>query len=408
MRATSIGLVIIGHWLAAVSIVEDGQLVLGHITNLADWSHWATWLFQVMPVFFIVGGYANTTSWQSAGRKGQSYELWIAIRLQRLIKPIAPLLFIWCVTAIIAYQFDINPQLIQETSRIALQPLWFLAVYLILVLMTPISCALWRRYGIKAFWGLACAAMVVDIAAFTGDTPLIRWINYAFVWLAVFQLGVIWRHRDQSRPTPAIYWAMGGLTFMIILVTLVSYPISMISVPGAEISNSRPPTIALLALAATQFGLLLMLDGPAHSWLHKLGLWTATVLMNSTIMTIFLWHLTALAIVVSLSFVIGGYGMNSPPLSSDWWLSRPAWLAVLVIALLILVSIFARFEQKAKREAVRPLPVWRAIVATVLLCNGLALVALTGIGTEAPLNKQLFALLLILLGSGMLQVRGNR
>ena len=407
MRAVSIGLVIVGHWLAAVSSIEDGQLVLTHVTNLANWTHWATWLFQVMPIFFIVGGYANTASWQSASRKGQTYELWIAIRLQRLIKPLIPLLIIWCAAAIMAYQFGINPQLFQESSRIALQPLWFLVVYLVLVLMTPVSYALWQRYGIKSFWGLACAVMVVDIIAFTGDVPLIRWINYVFVWLAVFQLGVMWCQRDQTRSTQAIAWAVGGLTFTIILVTVVSYPISMISVPGAEISNSRPPTIALLALAASQFGLLLMLDAPAHSWLRKPALWTATVLMNSTIMTTFLWHLTALAIVVSLSFVLGGYGMSSPPLSLEWWLSRPAWIAVLVIALLILISIFARFEQKAKHATVRPLPVWRAIVATVILCNGLALVALRGIGTEAPLSNQLVALLMVFLGSGLVLGRGN-
>ena len=70
--------------------------------------------------------------------------------------------------------------------------------------------------------------------------------------------------------------------------------------------------------------------------------------------------------------------------------------------LLILTGIFARFERKAKHGSIQPLPVWRASVATVILCNDLALIALQGVGTGVPLNSQLLAWLLVLLGSGLL------
>jgi hypothetical protein len=32
------------------------------------WTQWLTWLFQVTPVFFIVGGYSNGISWNAAIR----------------------------------------------------------------------------------------------------------------------------------------------------------------------------------------------------------------------------------------------------------------------------------------------------------------------------------------------------
>jgi hypothetical protein len=32
-----------------------------------------TWIVQVMPIFFIVGGYANGVSWRAARRDGRSY-----------------------------------------------------------------------------------------------------------------------------------------------------------------------------------------------------------------------------------------------------------------------------------------------------------------------------------------------
>lgn len=401
MRAISILLVIIGHWLIAVHTIKDGELVPAHLLSLAPWSHWLTWVFQVMPVFFIVGGYANAASWESAKRQGHPFEQWIAVRLRRLVCPIVPLLIVWSVAAIVAPSLEINPQLFQKVSRTALNPLWFLAVYLMIVLMTPLTHELWQRYGLKAFAGFAMAAMAVDVIAFSAGLPLMRWMNFGFVWLAICQLGYVWRGRKIRRPAHALWWAATGLCTLIFLVAFASYPISMISVPGIEISNSRPPTIALLALAVTQFGLLLAVERPARSWLRRSAPWTATVWMNGTIMSFFLWHLTALQLVVSLSYTLGGYGLNLQALSLAWWISRPLWIAGLFIVLVVLVTVFAVFEFKAKAGYVRPLPIWQATLGTVLLCNGLALLARKGIGGEGPICLQLFVLLLALIGGAL-------
>jgi hypothetical protein len=54
-----------------------------------------TWLFQVMPLFFIVGGYANAISWRSAGRRGESYATWLQTRLVRLVRPTAVFFAVW-------------------------------------------------------------------------------------------------------------------------------------------------------------------------------------------------------------------------------------------------------------------------------------------------------------------------
>ena len=63
LRALAIAMVIIGHWV--VTVIErdaDGQTT-GH-SALGDlrWAYPLTWLAQVMPVFFLVGGYANAAS----------------------------------------------------------------------------------------------------------------------------------------------------------------------------------------------------------------------------------------------------------------------------------------------------------------------------------------------------------
>ena len=59
LRAASIGVVVIGHWLMAAAHTDSGSLELDDMLHVSPWTQWLTWAFQVMPVFFIVGGYAN-------------------------------------------------------------------------------------------------------------------------------------------------------------------------------------------------------------------------------------------------------------------------------------------------------------------------------------------------------------
>ena len=70
LRALSITAVITGHWLVVAPYMEAGVLVPAEILSIVPWTRWLTWVFQVMPIFFLVGGYANSLSWQSAQRRG--------------------------------------------------------------------------------------------------------------------------------------------------------------------------------------------------------------------------------------------------------------------------------------------------------------------------------------------------
>lgn len=58
LRAVSIGAVVIGHWLMLAPFFEQGQLQFDHVLHIVPWAVWLTWVFQVMPVFFMVGGYS--------------------------------------------------------------------------------------------------------------------------------------------------------------------------------------------------------------------------------------------------------------------------------------------------------------------------------------------------------------
>ena len=401
LRAASITVVVIGHWLIAAAYVDNGQLKLGDMLRVATWTQWLTWITQVMPLFFIVGGYSNGASWAAARRSGQGYGLWLATRLKRLIGPVVPLLIVWSVMAMIAHRFGVHPRMIKVGSQAALIPTWFLAVYIMVVITAPATHWAWRRFGMASFWGLALGAVIVDTVAFKTDFPAIRWVNYAFVWLGVHHLGYAWRDGKIVGPARALPWAACGLGVLIYLVTVASYPVSMITVPGEEVSNSRPPTLALLALGAFQAGLVLALEAPARRWLVRLRPWAATVLVNGTIMTLFLWHLTVMVLVIGLANLLGNIGLALQPGSWNWWASRPIWIAILAAFLSIFVAIFARFEQTSRRRAVASIPTWRTIAGALGVCTGLALLALNGIGAEGPLGIRMGTVTMALVGAAL-------
>ena len=70
LRAAAILVVVFGHWLAAAPYMTADGLKITSMLGVAAWSHLLTWALQVMPIFFIVGGYSNSISWEAAGRDG--------------------------------------------------------------------------------------------------------------------------------------------------------------------------------------------------------------------------------------------------------------------------------------------------------------------------------------------------
>ena len=408
LRAASICVVILGHWLVVAIYTENGQLVASDALSLIPWTQWLTWLLQVMPIFFLVGGYVNGLGWQSAQLRQEDYASWLTGRLQRLIVPVLPVLAAWTligaffigVFSVGAPRFYVSASLLKIVSQFALLPAWFLVVYILMVLLVPLSYRAWQRYGFASFWALTAAAVLVDLLALGVDWRILGWLNYLFVWLAVHQLGFAWQAGRMGGPRRCLLWAAGGLAALIALVTLGPYPISMVSVAGAEISNSLPPNLTLLALGVCQSGLLLAFEKPARRLLERGALWTATVLINGIIMTIFLWHVTALLLGAGLALATGA-GMSLVPGTADWWLTRPLWIAALVIALIPFVALFTRFERIGQAQRAAPPPAWRLLLGCALVCLGLATLTLRGIPTESWPGINLLALGLPFIGAAL-------
>lgn len=353
LRVASLGTVVLGHWLmAAVSVRGDGRAEVGNLLAVEPRLQLLTWALQVMPVFFFVGGFSHALSYRSlrrkAGENGENgenggaalYSVFLRARLQRLLRPTVVFIGVWGALALALQLAGREGGLLDVSLRLVAQPLWFIGIYLAMVAFTPPLLRLHERYGWGAFGGLAAAAGLVDVLRFGFGVPYVEFLNFAFVWLAVHQLGFLRADGKLRRP---YLLAGAGLAGAVLLVAYGPYPLSMVGMPGEKISNMAPPTFALLCHGLWLVGGVESLRGPARRWLRRPRVWRAVVAANGVSMTAFLWHLTAMLGVYGALLALG---VRLPePATGVWWAQVPVRVVVAGGVTALLVTVFRRFEQ---------------------------------------------------------------
>lgn len=406
LRAAAITVVVLGHWLMAAIWVDADGAHASHVLAVAPWTQWLTWGLQVMPIFFFVGGFANGVTWSAAQRDGLPYREWLHARLARLCRPTLPLLLFWGAVAAVAGAAGVPAEMIRVASATALVPTWFLAVYFLAVMLAPVAHAAWRRFGFASVVAPAAAAAALDALWFGAGVRWPGWANYACVWLAVHQLGFAWRDGWCARRGAAAAWCLGGFAALVAMTELGPWPRSLVGVPGEEVSNTTPPHLPLLALAALQFGAVRLAEPALRRWLVRPAPWTAAVLMNGFIMTIFLWHSGAMMLTFGLALLLDGAGLAAAPGSGAWWLLKPAWILVCACATLLLAAPFARFERAERAPRPAP-PAWRMIAGVLAAGAGLSQLALHGVGGDGPLGLRALPLALAVLGMALALAPGR-
>ncbi len=311
---------------------------------------------------------------------------------------------LWAALSFVAKAFGVDNETIKNISQAALVPIWFLAVYIMITVVVPLTVALWDRIGFASVLVFAVGAVVVDVIAFGFDQQWLRWSNYGFVWLAVHQLGYWWRKTERPK-----MWAIGfitlGLAWLYVLIEHFGFPISMVSVPGEEFSNTRPPTTAMMAVGCVQIGVILLISDWAQRWLQNPRPWSWVIVMNQMIMSVYLWHMTAMIAVIGLAMVVGGFGLSVEPGTGAWWSYRPIWLVAFTGMLIPFLAIFLRFESGSRAAtSAQPGP-WQAVPGAVITCGGLIMMALTGVGASSAIGINWIAISMVLAGVVLAVVR---
>ncbi len=398
LRVGSLLVVVLGHWLMVVVTPA------GEITNalvLVPWLQPVTWVLQVMPLFFLVGGVAHAHSLESLTRRAGTgvgrYATFVHARAVRLMRPTLAFLLVWLALGAVAHlagwTAGSQSRLIVAALVMVPQLLWFVGIYLGVAAFAP---ALWRlhqRWGIRVVAGLCLAALAVDLARFAGGVGLVGNLNFALVWLAVHQLGFLWRD-GSLRPGFARTLLLSGGAGLLLAVTVGPYPVSMVGLPGDEVSNMAPPTVALLCQGLALVGAAALARPVMARVLARPEVWRGVVLAGSFAMTAFLWHLTALLLTL---LAVRALGVVLPtPGTAEWWWTRPVWFVVLAVPTALLVAAFLRFDRGPRSaQGLAPgAPRWvdpLAVVGAVLTVFGVLMVSIVGVDVLG--NRPVFFLI---------------
>ena len=387
LRAASILTVVVGHWTIGIIWWHDGLIGTSSAIGVTSWLWLATWILQVMPIFFFVGGFSNLVTYDAFRRRHQTTGAFIRSRLERLLKPSLVFFAVWIPVVVALHIADVgapagprvwgNTRLLRGVlppgATVPFGPLWFLGVYMIVVTISPVTIRLHRRFGLRVPAVMVAGAIAADVIGFELGHPAVRWFNVAFVLLLPHQLGHFYGDGSMLRWPRRAFWAMVavGLGGLMILTNpplwtlfgdarlrwfpgIGTYPKSLLGTDAEHVSNAYPPTLCFLLGGIWTIGALMLLRPSLTKWLRRSLPWRATIAVNGVIMTLFLWHMTAYLLAILLLWPLGlGHETDS---SLRWWIERSVWIGVPAVILLGLVAVFGRFERPRPRApALAPL-----------------------------------------------------
>lgn len=360
LRAFSLLVVILWHWSFTILIWgDDGPSAtspLGFTSGL--WIF--TWLLQVMPLFFYIGGYVHLQAWKRAAARGDSIWQFVWRQTKALAVPSLALLITWIVLGIvISSVFDVS--WMGKAVVMVVSPLWFIAAYLAFILLMPVTVWLHNRYDSVVLVVLAGLAVVVDILRFRYQIPYVEFANMIFVWGFAFQYGyfhsrvtglndaprysdgrIDWEYQSPRSKQLGRLMTLGGLFALVGLVFSGLYPGSMVGVPGQG-SNMAPPTVCILALTVFQIGVAELIRPSVLRALAKGGWVSRTMAVFTRFsLPLFLFHTTGMALSRAIEWSIFGRDTEAVTPTLHWWLMRPVAILGPLICTLPVIYLFGR------------------------------------------------------------------
>jgi len=390
VRAYGLFVVVAGHYLMGIVHWNRNVPQLGNSLSSSIHLQVITWVFQVMPLFFIAGGAANLISWKSAQNKETAYAVWLWKRAHRLLSPALVYLFVMIILGALISP-NVNNQMSRLLLNISTQLLWFLGVYIVITAITPLTVFLfenWRTQSI-IIWLFVIAFCDYAHLGQTSFAP-ISLLNFIFVWAMVSQLGYAFEKNEIERSKAVLVFIV-SLAIEIWLVYKFPYPISLVGLPD-EISNMAPPTLVLALHSIAIWSLLSIFKTNINKLCERAKVWTIVVGANMAAMTIYLWHIPVIMFVTVGSHLIGWDRTtvlleSRPYPATGYWLETIPFLALCGLLVYSFVQVAwiiehvkikwwqgdaSQVQKSGWRSAV-------AIIGVFLIGTGLLAVAGTGL-----------------------------
>ena len=370
-RALAMILVAVGHWLGMVVVLRHDELVGGNLLDFSPEYGWITWIGQVMPLFFFVGGFASATSLLSAERRGMRPADWVVTRLHRMVTPAAALAGFWLVGLAIAAALG-GFGIASLGAAGAAIPLWFLANYTIDTALAPFTFRWFRARPGMLISVLVALFALGEVASFA-HVPVLGQLNWIVGWLGFQVAGFAWQ---QGRlPTGRRLAVLAGSAWVaaVTVVHLGPWPSVMLHHGGLEHSPTHPPSTALLLFGlAYSFTAAAFAPAVDRFLARSTKAWQMTIAANGVAMSVYLWHMTAAVMVAG-----GAVGLSLIPTvvpgTSAWWATKPIFLLANLLVLVPIVRLVAPLEQRALLGGART---WRGGTGSMIVTAALVSVSI--------------------------------
>ena len=379
-RLGALLVVMFGHCVLLLATIDSSGVRIANLIGAVPAVAPLTWIAQVMPLFFLAGGAAGSYSY----RPGTPWGSWLFRRAQRLCRPVFFYLAAWS-AGLLAVRLTLGEESAAGLGAESVALLWFLGVYLVTLAFVPALTRLRSVRGVATVLGcLIVAAAVIDALRFGTGDPGAGAPNFVIVWLIPVVIGVAYA-RGLLGARVAAALGFSALAVQIALAVFGPYDVSLVVTGAERVSNVAPPTL-LLGVHCTWMSCAFVVVAPRVArWAGRSRLWPAIVAGNRGAMTLYLWHLPAIAIAAIGLHAVGldAYDVDAP----DFWWLLVLRAVVFTPVMLILFVVLAPLEH-------RPLPWWdgpvsvggsRATVAGALICvAGVALILMARSGLDAP------------------------
>lgn len=356
---------------------------------------WATWVLMIMPTFFIAGGFAGITTWRRLRHAGETVGHYVRIRILRLARPVATAMAGVLLVLVAMLVAGVDVELLRTFAVRLAEPLWFIAVYVLVTAFVPLMSWLHRRAAWATYFGLAGAAVACDLLTRFAGIPLLP-LNWLLVWLFVQQLG--FGVRDgwyAKRPRRLLVGlAVAAYALLVVAVFGLGYSDDMLD-------NLNPPTSTIILLALAQCYLFTLLQPAIRALMRRRPVLLAVGALGTFGMIVYLWHTVAMALVLWAQLAVG---LPFPePLSPSWWWTRIPWVLAIAAVIALLCLVVPRLERLWPEARDRRTPAWAAWAWSVVAVVGVGWTLVLG---YLPLQQGLVGLALVLVAVVGLMVGG--
>lgn len=387
VRAFCVVVVVLLHALMAGVTVGGAGPDFVNTAEGAAWFTPLTWAVQVMPLFFVVGGFAGSIAYRRLRHRGGTPEDFLAGRVHRLLLPAVFSIGAAGVGLAVLAAGGVSADLVLTAGFRYGQPLWFLGVFLLCQALLPALVAAHDRAPLGTILGLTAIAVAVEVLRTATGLEVIGFLNLAFIWLTLQQLGFFLADgRLESLGRRTLFIAcLGAITL------LAGFFITGVFSPDL-VENLNPPTPALLLVGVAQTALLSLVRPALTRLSARPRIAAVTGFVTPRTMTIYLWHMPVLLTMAGVTaWVAMDTGVVLPePSSAAWWLTRPLWLGIAAVLTTAAAWALAVGEQRRM-----PPPTASGVRAAQAVLAGLAAVVLLLVAGTTVLSATAAVCLLV-------------